>query len=56
MMLLKNAHNAKIRNIKDKTPDITNFAATPDAKINKVKNKVLNSNYLPTTTALTAIV
>ena len=39
-MLLKKVHNAKIKDIKDKIPGITNLATntTLNAKINKVKN------------------
>ena len=43
MMLLKKIYNAKIKNIEDKIPDITNLAskATLDAKMNEVKVKYL---------------
>ena len=39
----KNVYNAQIKNIEDKIPDITNLATntTLNAKINKVKNKIL---------------
>ena len=39
----KDVYNAKIKNIEDKIPDITNLATntTLNAKINKVKNKIL---------------
>ena len=49
--------DAKIKNIEDKIPDITNIATntTLNAKINEVKNKVPNITNLATTTALTAI-
>ena len=49
--------DAKIKNIEDKIPDITNIATntTLHAKINEVKNKVPNITNLATTTALTAI-
>ena len=38
-MLLKDVYNAKIKNIGDKIPDITNLAtkATLNAKINEAK-------------------
>ena len=57
MALLKNMSDAKIKNIEDKIPDITNIATntTLNAKINEVKNKVPNITNLATTTALTAI-
>ena len=40
MMLLKKMYNAKIKNIEDKIPDITNLAtnATLNVKINEGKN------------------
>ena len=40
MMLLKKVYNAKIKNIEDKIPDITNLATntTLNVKINEVKN------------------
>ena len=49
--------DAKIKNIEDKIPDITNIATntTLNAKINEVKNQVPNITNLATTTALTAI-
>ena len=48
--------NAKIKNIEDKMPDITNLATntTLNAKINEVKSKTPNIARLVTTTALTA--
>ena len=57
MALLKNMSDAKIKNIEDKIPDITNIATntTLNAKINEVKNQVPNITNLATTTALTAI-
>ena len=38
----KNVHNAKIKNIEDKIPDITNLAtnASLNARINEVKGKI----------------
>ena len=51
----KDVYNAKIKNIEDKVPDVTNLAtnASLDAKINEVKNKIPNITNLATTTALT---
>ena len=48
--------NAKIKNIEDKMPDITNLATntTLNAKINEDKSKTPNIARLVTTTALTA--
>ena len=42
-MLLKNAYNAKIKDIEDKILDITNVATdtTLNIKINEVKNEIL---------------
>ena len=42
-MLLKNAYNAKIKDIEDKILDITNVATdtTLNIKINQVKNEIL---------------
>ena len=39
----KDAHNAKIKDIEDKIPDITNLAAnnTLNAKIDEVKGEIL---------------
>ena len=53
----KDVHNAKIKNIEDKIPDITNVATntTLNAKINEVENKIPNITDLVTTTALTAV-
>ena len=41
----KDVYNAKIKNIEDKIPDITNLATTTalNIKINKLKNKIPNS-------------
>ena len=50
--------NAKIKNIEDKIPDITNLTTNTalNAKINEVKNKISNiTNLATTTTALTAV-
>ena len=56
MMLLKNIYNAKIRNIEDRIPDITNLAANTilNAETNEVKNKIPNITNLATTTVFTA--
>ena len=53
----KDVYNAKIENIEDKIPDITNLATntTLNAKINEVKNKIPKITNLATTTALTAV-
>ena len=52
----KDVYHAKIKNIEDKIPDITNLATntTLNAKINEVKNEIPRNN-LATTTALTAL-
>ena len=49
--------DAKIKNIEDKIPDITNLATTTtlNAKINEVKIKILNITDLATTADLTAV-
>ena len=49
-------YNAKIKNIEDKIPDITNLATniTLNAKINEVKNEIPSLTNLATTTALKA--
>ena len=68
---MKDVYNAKIKNIEDKIPDITNLGTTlkdkiPDttnlaadttlnAEINEVKNKIPNSINFDTTTALIAV-
>ena len=53
----KDMHNAKIKNIEDKIPDITNLATntTLNAKINEVKNEIPSITNLVTTPALTAV-
>ena len=50
----KTGHNAKIKNIEDKIPDITYLAtnSTFNAKINLVKNEIPSITNLTTTTAL----
>ena len=53
----KDVYNAKIKDIEDKIPDITNLGTTvtPNAKINEVKNEIPSITNLATTTALTAV-
>ena len=53
----KTEYNAKIKNIEDKIPDITNLATktTLNAKINEVKGEIPSITNLATTTALTAV-
>ena len=53
----KDVYNAKIKNIEDKKPDITNLATkTPlNAKINEVKCEIPNITNLATTSTLTAV-
>ena len=60
----KDVYNAKIKNIENKIPDITNLATntntntntnTLNAKINDVKDEIPNINNLATTSALTAV-
>ena len=53
----KDVYNAKIKNIEDKIPDITNLATntTLNAKINEIKNKRPNITKLATTAALTTV-
>ena len=50
----KDVNNAKIENIEDKIPDITNLTTntTLNAKINEFKGKILNITNLATNTAL----
>ena len=50
-------YNAKIKNIEDKIPDITNLATntTLNAKIHEVKREIPSNINLATTTALTAV-
>ena len=53
-MLLKKMYNAKIKNIEDKIPDITNLAtnATRNAKINEVNVVIPSITDLATTAFL----
>ena len=50
----KDVYNAKIKNIEDKTPDITNLATntTLNAKIIEVKNEIPNITNLTTNACL----
>ena len=52
----KDVYNAKIKNIEDKIPDITNLATntTLHAKLDKFKNKIPSTTKLATTAALNA--
>ena len=53
----KPEYNAKIKNIKDKIPDISNLATKTNlnTKINEVKNEIPSITGLATTSALTAV-
>ena len=53
----KDVYNAKIKNIEDKIPDITNVGTktTLNAKINEVKDEIPNTINLATTSVLTAV-
>ena len=53
----KDVYNAKIKNIEDKIPDITNLATktTLTAKTNEVNGEIPNITNLATTSALTAV-
>ena len=57
MLLKKDVHNAKMKNIEDKIPDITNLATktTLSAKINEVKGEIPSITYLASKTALTDV-
>ena len=50
----KDVYNTKIKNIEEKTPDITNLTTktTPNAKINEVKGEILRFTNLGTTILL----
>ena len=56
ILLKKDVYNAKIKNIEDKIPDITNLATNTslNAKINEVKNEVCNITNLVTNVSLNA--
>ena len=53
----RDVYNAKIKNIEDKIPDITNLAtnASLNAKINEVKGEISSMSNLATTAALTTV-
>ena len=53
----KDAYNAKIKNIEDKIPDITDSAtnASLNAKINEVKGEMPSITNLGTTATLTTV-
>ena len=53
----KDAYNAKIKNVEDKIPDITNSAtkASLNAKINEVKGEIPSITISATNIALTAV-
>ena len=53
----KDVHNAKIKNIEDKIPDITNLAtkACLNAKINEVRGEVPSITNLATTAPFTTV-
>ena len=53
----KDVYNAKIKNIEDKIPGITNFSSkiTLNIKINDVKGEIPSITNVATTTALTAV-
>ena len=53
----KDVYNAKIKNIENRKPNITNLAtkATLNAKTNEVKGEIPSITNLATTTALTAV-
>ena len=57
MSLKKDVYNAKIKNIEEKIPDITNLATktTLNAKLNEVKGEIPNITTVATTSALTAV-
>ena len=57
MSLKKDVYNAKIKNIEEKIPDITNLATktTLNAKLNEVKGEIHNITNVATTSALTAV-
>ena len=56
MVLIKNVSDAKIKDIEDKIPDISNLATTAalNAKVYEVKNRIPNISNLATYTALNA--
>ena len=56
-VVTKTEYNAKIKNIEDKIPDISNLTTKNiiNTKINEVNNKILSISNLATTSALTAV-
>ena len=48
-------YNAKIKDIEDKIPDITNLTTNLNANIHEVKNEIPSITNLSTTTALTIV-
>ena len=57
MLLKKDVYNAKIKNIEDKIPDITNLAtkASLNAKINEVKSEIPSITNLATKASFNAV-
>ena len=53
----KDVYNAKIKNIENKIPSITNLATTtaPNAKTNEIKNEIPDITNLATTIVRTAV-
>ena len=53
----KDVYNAKLKNIEDKIPDITNLATktTLNAKLNEIKVEIPNTTDLATKAAFTAV-
>ena len=56
-MVKKDVYNAKIKDIEDKIPDITNLATntTLNTKLNEVENKITSITNLATTAAIIAV-
>ena len=56
-LVTKTDYDAKIKDIEDKIPSITNFAANSalNANINEVKDEIASISDLATTVALTAV-
>ena len=52
---VKRMYNAKIKDIEDKIPDITNLTTNLNANIHEVKNEIPSITNLSTTTALTIV-
>ena len=53
----KDVYNAKIKNIEDKIPNLTNLVTntTLNAKINEIKSKIFSITNLATIAVLTAV-